>query len=196
VHSKEEAFQQPRASPHPTSHGSWFPRGREGEGSSRVAEKGEEQQGRRGSPWIEGARRSRIEEAPPPLGRRPPPPDRACRRRIEPAATAGRAHQRQIEPATAGSRTAAAGSRELRLHAVDLLRVGPCSCFASMSWTSSRSEAAVATGSWVCGAGGEWLGRLAGGGKGARKEAAGSRGRARRGGVADSWDEGEEAWKL
>jgi hypothetical protein len=65
-----------------------------------------------------------------------------------------------------------------------------------MSWTSSRSEAAVATGSWVCGAGGEWLGRLAGGGKGARKEAAGSRGRARRGGVADSWDEGEEAWKL
>jgi hypothetical protein len=64
----------------------------------------------------------------------------------------------------------------------------------------------------VCGAGGEWLRRLAGGGKGAEKGGGGGRGRGRGAGEGRGVeeylavgmgerreipeDEGEEAWKL
>jgi hypothetical protein len=48
-----------------------------------------------------------------------------CRHRFEPTTAADRAHRHRIE-------AAAVGSRELCLHAVDLLHVGPCFCSASM----------------------------------------------------------------
>jgi hypothetical protein len=117
-------------------------------GAARSAEKGRSSKGEGGAP---GSREPIAPESRRPRRRLV----EGRRHRIEPAAARSSPPSPRIEPTDAGSRTAAAGSRELRLHAVDLLCVGPWSCFASMSWTSSRPEAAAAVGSWVCGAGGE-----------------------------------------